>query len=145
MFPLIFHGTLDEFYTRTARFYDLGVKLLPVWKTWLKQALPYIQGQRVLEVSFGTGYLLMQYANKFETHGVDINGRMMAVAKRNLENNGTRAVLRQGNVAFHRSWSCRYAANDSSWACPLRMPWRLCLRPANRQRRPSLGVPGRSR
>ncbi|SVE31968.1 uncharacterized protein METZ01_LOCUS484822, partial [marine metagenome] len=37
-------------------------------------------------------------ANKFETHGVDINGRMMAVAKRNLENNGTRAVLRQGNV-----------------------------------------------
>ena len=98
MLAMAFHGTLDKFHTRTARFYDLSVKILPVWKTWLKQALPYIQGQRVLEVSFGTGYLLMQYANKFETYGVDINARMMAVAKRNLKNDRVRAVLRQGNV-----------------------------------------------
>lgn len=38
-----------------SRPYDIGVKLLPVWKTWLKRAIPHIQGPRVLKVSFGTG------------------------------------------------------------------------------------------
>ena len=93
-----FQETLDEFYTRTARLYDLGVKILPVWKTWLKRALPYIQGRRVLEVSFGTGYLLMQYASRFETHGVELNARMVAVARKNLEKRGICADLKQGNV-----------------------------------------------
>ncbi len=96
--PKGFQESFDEFYTRTARLYDLAVKVLPVWKTWLKQALPYIQGQRVLEVSFGTGYLLMQYASRFETHGVDLNARMVAVARRNLEKSGIHADLKQGNV-----------------------------------------------
>ena len=93
---VVLQVTSDKFYTRTARLYDLGVKVLPVWKTWLKQTLPYIKGQRVLEVSFGTGYLLMQYANRFETHGVDLNARMVAVAKRNLKKSGMRATLQQG-------------------------------------------------
>jgi ubiquinone/menaquinone biosynthesis C-methylase UbiE len=93
-----FQETSDTFYTRTARFYDLGVKILPVWRTWLKHALPYIQGQRVLEVSFGTGYLLMQYADRFETHGIDINARMLAIAKQNLDKTGILADLEQGNV-----------------------------------------------
>jgi ubiquinone/menaquinone biosynthesis C-methylase UbiE len=93
-----FQETSDTFYTRTARIYDLGVKILPVWRTWLKHALPYIQGQRVLEVSFGTGYLLMQYADRFETHGIDINARMLAIAKQNLDKTGILADLEQGNV-----------------------------------------------
>lgn len=93
-----FQETFDKFYTKTARLYDLGVKILPTWKTWLMRALPHIQGRRVLEVSFGTGYLLMQYASKFETHGIDINARMVAVAKRNLEKSGNCADLKQGNV-----------------------------------------------
>lgn len=93
-----FQETCDRFYTRIARLYDIGVKVLPVWKAWLKRALPHIQGRRVLEVSFGTGYLLMQYAGRFETHGVDINARMVAVATRNLEKSGVSADLKQGNV-----------------------------------------------
>ena len=93
-----FQETFDKFYTRTARFYDLGVKIFPVWKTWLRQALPYIQGRRVLEVSFGTGYLLMQYASKFETHGVDLNAQMVSIAKRNLVRKGICADLKQANV-----------------------------------------------
>ena len=40
----------------------------------------------------------MQYADRFETYGVDINARMVAVAKRNLENSGMHADLKQGNV-----------------------------------------------
>jgi ubiquinone/menaquinone biosynthesis C-methylase UbiE len=93
-----FQKTFDKFYTKTARLYDIGVKVLPGWKTWLMRALPHIQGQRVLEVSFGTGYLLMQYASKFETHGIDLNARMVAVAKKNLEKSGACADLKQGNV-----------------------------------------------
>lgn len=93
-----FQQTFDKFYTKTARLYDLGVKILPGWKAWLLRALPHIQGRRVLEVSFGTGYLLVQYASEFETHGIDNNARMVAVAKRNLEKSGICADLKQGNV-----------------------------------------------
>ena len=45
----------NKLYTRTARLYDLGVKVLPVWKTWLKRALPYIQGRRGLGGVFWNG------------------------------------------------------------------------------------------
>ena len=93
-----FQESFDTFYTKTARLYDLAVKFLPWWTTWLESALPNIQGQRVLEVSFGTGYLLMQYADKFETHGIDINARMVDVARENLEKKGISADLKQANV-----------------------------------------------
>ena len=31
--PIVLQKTSDKLYTRTARLYDLGVKVLPVWKT----------------------------------------------------------------------------------------------------------------
>jgi len=40
----------------------------------------------------------MQYANRFETHGIDLNARMVAITKRNLEKCEVRADLAQGNV-----------------------------------------------
>jgi hypothetical protein len=53
-----FTERFDRFYTRFAPAYDRLVKALPVWKTWLGRALPHLVGPRVLEVSFGTGYLM---------------------------------------------------------------------------------------
>ncbi len=50
----------DRYYSRFARLYDRLVKLLPFWGHLLSRALPSIEGPRVLEVSFGTGYLLTQ-------------------------------------------------------------------------------------
>jgi ubiquinone/menaquinone biosynthesis C-methylase UbiE len=88
----------DRFYSGFARVYDLAVKVLPVWKSWLKQALPHIQGPKVLEVSFGTGYLLTQYADRFETHGIDYNQKLVSVASDNLKSKGITAELRNGNV-----------------------------------------------
>ncbi|MEY8015672.1 class I SAM-dependent methyltransferase [Mycobacterium servetii] len=85
-------------YTRWARPYDLAVKLLPVWRHWLSAALPHIRGPRVLEVSFGTGWLLTRCANNFDTCGVDLNARMVAVARHNLRRAGVTAQLRQANV-----------------------------------------------
>lgn len=88
----------DRLYTRFARLYDIVVKAFPVWRRWLGHALPAIQGPRVLEVSFGTGWLLTQYAGRYRTDGIDLNPALVAVAHRNLARAGVRADLRQGTV-----------------------------------------------
>ena len=71
---------------------------MPVWRRWLRHALPHLKGPRVLEVSFGTGWLLTQYAGRFEAHGVDLNRRIVAIAGATLHRAGLQAELRQGNV-----------------------------------------------
>jgi ubiquinone/menaquinone biosynthesis C-methylase UbiE len=93
-----FTARFDRVYSRLARPYDLAVKLLPVWRHWISAALPHIRGPHVLKVSFGTGWLLTRYANDFDTHGVDLNERMVAIAQRNLRRAGVTAELRQANV-----------------------------------------------
>jgi len=93
-----FTARFDHWYSRLARPYDVAVKLLPVWQRWLSSALPHIRGPRVLEVSFGTGWLLTRYAGDFETHGVDLNERMVGVARRNLARAGVAAELVRANV-----------------------------------------------
>ena len=93
-----FTSRFDRLYSRLARAYDLAVKAVPVWRHWISAALPHIRGPRVLEVSFGTGWLLTRYAGNFETYGVDFNERMVAIARRNLQRAGVSAELRQANV-----------------------------------------------
>ncbi len=93
-----FTRSSDGFYTRFARLYDIAVKLLPAWKTWLRHALPHIRGPRVLEVSFGTGYLLTQFAGENEAYGIDYNARMVATAQRNLAQAAMTAHLLRGTV-----------------------------------------------
>ena len=88
----------DRFYARFARLYDALVRMLPFWRRWLSRAVPHIRGPRVLEVSFGTGCLLTRYAGAVEAHGVDLNPRMVAVARRNLRRAGLAADLRRGDV-----------------------------------------------
>jgi len=88
----------NQFYTKTAGFYDWSVKALPVWKTWITSVIPHIEGPRVLEASFGTGYLLMQYAGRFDTFGIDYNEKMVSTATNNLKKKGITAKLEQGNV-----------------------------------------------
>jgi ubiquinone/menaquinone biosynthesis C-methylase UbiE len=95
-----FTAEFDSFYTRFAGTYDFLVKSLPIWKNWLKRTLPYIQGPRVLEVSFGTGYLLTQFSDCFQTFGIDYNAVMTQTAKRNLRRLGLTAFLQQADVTF---------------------------------------------
>jgi ubiquinone/menaquinone biosynthesis C-methylase UbiE len=89
---------LDKEYSAYAKVYDLGVKLLPVWKSWIKTVIPYIEGARVLEASFGTGYLLTKYADKYETFGIDFNSDLVEIAEKNLSRKGIKAQLQQANV-----------------------------------------------
>jgi len=94
-----FTAEFDTFYTRFARMYDFLVKSLPVWKNWLKRTLPHIRGPRVLEVSFGTGYLLTQFADRFQAFGIDYNAAMAQTAKQNLQRRGMTVNLHQADVA----------------------------------------------
>lgn len=96
--PRAYTESLDQQFSRFARAYDLAVKILPGWRRWLRHAIPVIEGPRVLEVSFGTGWLLTQYAGRFTTDGVDLNGALLALARRNLARAAVPANLRQGNV-----------------------------------------------
>ena len=98
--PKAFTDEFDSFYTRFAALYDSLVKYLPVWQAWLKRTLPYIQGPRVLEVSFGTGYLLTQFADRFRAFGIDYNAVMAKTARRNLERRGLTANLQQADVLY---------------------------------------------
>ena len=77
---------------------DHSARRFQFWKGWLERAVPHIRGPRVLEVSFGTGYLLTRYAAHYETHGVDYNQKMVEIARKNLARAGVTARLRQGNV-----------------------------------------------
>jgi len=96
--PSEYTNRLNNDYTKFARTYDIAVKALPFWKTWLKKVIPYIEGERILEVSFGTGYLLRLYAEGFETYGIDYNDKMVEIAQSNLREKGIQANLQQGNV-----------------------------------------------
>jgi ubiquinone/menaquinone biosynthesis C-methylase UbiE len=96
--PVEYTNRLNNEYTKFAKAYDIAVKFLPFWKTWLKKVLPYIDGKRVLEVSFGTGYLLCLYAGEFETYGIDYNDKMVEIAQQNLKKNNIKADLQQGDV-----------------------------------------------
>jgi ubiquinone/menaquinone biosynthesis C-methylase UbiE len=64
----------------------------------LGHALPLISGRRVLEVSFGTGYLLGEYAGRFEVYGVDLNRRMARLAQDNLRKKGLAVEIQIARV-----------------------------------------------
>ncbi len=96
--PQAYTRSNDRLYTRFARLYDLAVAAFPPWRRWLGSALPELHGPRVLEVSVGTGWLLTQYAGRYRTDGIDLNPRLLEVARRNLERAGVSADLRLGRV-----------------------------------------------
>ncbi len=99
-----FSASFDRRYSRFATAYDLAIKALPIWRNWLRQAIPHIEGPRVLEVSFGTGWLLTQYADRLVAHGVDLNERLTVVARRNLVRARAHANLVRadaGSLPYH--------------------------------------------
>jgi ubiquinone/menaquinone biosynthesis C-methylase UbiE len=86
------------FYSRSATAYDRLVKFFPLWRNWLDNVLPWIQGPKVLEVSFGTGYLLTRYAGQFETYGIDLNQNLARVTRDNLQHSELTAHIQVANV-----------------------------------------------
>jgi len=90
---------VDKEYDRIAKFYDLALLILPFWKTWISKVVPFVRGKRVLEVSFGNGYLMTQYAEgDLEIYGIDCNKRMLEIASRKLTLKSINANLSLADV-----------------------------------------------
>ncbi len=88
----------DRFYSRIARLYEIGAKILPFWRRWLNSTLAQIQGPRVIEISFGTGYLFSQLAPKYAMYGVDYNERFVQMLGKCLTRKNIRANVCRGKV-----------------------------------------------
>lgn len=82
-----------------AKGYDTFMFIFPVWKRWIKNIIPHIKGNKILEVSFGSGYLMTKYATeKKEIYGIDYNKKMLDITKNKMRRLNIEAHLSLGNV-----------------------------------------------
>lgn len=89
---------MDKSYDQMAKFYNAFMAVFPLWKKWISSVMPHISGQKILEVSFGPGYLLEKCAVLYECYGLDFNETMVNLAKERLASKNLSASLIQGNV-----------------------------------------------
>lgn len=74
----------DTIYTHFAPIYHQMINRMPNWTAWISSVLPHIQGPKVLDISFGTGYLLSKITSPFEAFGIELNMAMIAHTRKNL-------------------------------------------------------------
>lgn len=90
---------MDKEYNWIAKVYDAFITIFPLWKKWIKHVIPYIEGEKILEVSFGNGYLMTQYAkDNFDIYGIDYNQKMLEVASKKMSSRKINANLQVANV-----------------------------------------------
>ncbi len=64
------------------------------WRGWQRAVLPYLAGQRLLEVAFGTGDLLLDLnAAGYRCYGVDLSPYMLRIASAKLRRKGLEVPL----------------------------------------------------
>lgn len=96
--PAAYTARNDARYSRLSGVYDFLVQHTSLYNRWLLPIVPKIRGPRVLEISFGTGWLMTRYASQFETCGVDLNWNMIRTTTKNLELAGLAVPLQQARV-----------------------------------------------
>ncbi len=96
--PEVYTSHFDAIYSRFGGIYDFAVKHTSLWEVWEAPIIPLIRGPRVLEVSFGPGWLITRYAGHFETYGIDFNMRLIRITSRNLQAAGISIPLQRANV-----------------------------------------------
>ncbi len=89
---------MNKSYDFMSFFYDAFMFVFPFWKKWIKSVIPYIKGKRILEVSFGSGYLMKKYAKNYEAYGVDYNLKMVSKTRKKLAGIVNPVRIIQGNV-----------------------------------------------
>ena len=98
--PQAFTAEFDRFYTQLARLYDWAIKVFPIWRRWIFHVLPHVEGPRVLEISFGTGYLLDRYPGELEVFALEYNQQMITAARAAITaiaNKDEEALFNAGN------------------------------------------------
>lgn len=74
------YGSFAPFYDWVSRFFFAGQ-----WSAWQRRSFEYIEGQRVLELGFGTGELLLEMCRRgYTPRGVDASPYMLRIARRKL-------------------------------------------------------------
>jgi ubiquinone/menaquinone biosynthesis C-methylase UbiE len=69
------------------------------WRHWQRAVIPRLSGQRILEIAFGTGDLLVDMtAVGYRPYGLDLSPYMVRIAKVKLAKKGMAAPLCQGHV-----------------------------------------------
>jgi ubiquinone/menaquinone biosynthesis C-methylase UbiE len=69
------------------------------WRHWQRAVIPRLSGQRVLEIAFGTGDLLVDItAVGYRPYGLDLSPYMIRIARAKLAKKGMAAPLCQGRV-----------------------------------------------
>lgn len=69
------------------------------WRAWQRAALPFVHGQRVLEVGHGPGHMLLALeAAGYESIGLDLSPYMGRLARRRLVRVGRAALLVRGEA-----------------------------------------------
>lgn len=97
--PSDYTDKMDQEYNWMAKGYDAFMTIFPLWKKWIKKVIPHIQGNKILEVSFGSGYLMKQYAlEAYEMYGIDYNERMLEITQKKMDGIKIKAHLTKGNV-----------------------------------------------
>jgi len=90
---------MNKAYNWMAKGYDAFMIIFPLWKKWIKNAIPYIEGKKILEVSFGNGYLITQYAkDDYDIYGIDYNENMIDISTKKLLEKKINAKLSKANV-----------------------------------------------
>ncbi len=88
-------------YTRLAPCYDLAAWLVSLgqWGRWRECALPYVAGERALELGFGTGHLAAQMSLSGRTvTGIDASPQMVMRSAKRFRANGDPVMLVQGKA-----------------------------------------------
>ncbi len=97
--PSDYTDKMNKEYNWMAKGYDTFMTIFPLWKKWIKKTIPHIEGDKILEVSFGSGYLMTQYAtDKKEIYGIDYNEKMLEITSAKMKRLNIRAHLSQGTV-----------------------------------------------
>jgi len=90
---------MNKEYNWMAKGYDAFITIFPLWKKWIKKVIPHIEGEKILEISFGSGYLMTQYgSSKYEIYGIDYNEKMLEITSNKIAKKNIDAQLYQANV-----------------------------------------------
>lgn len=88
-------------YNEFAFLYDFvsGGVSIGQWRSWQRQVIPFIAGDKVLEIAHGTGDLQIDLgAAGYQAVGLDLSARMGRIARRKLAQRGLAARLARGSV-----------------------------------------------
>lgn len=89
-----------RFYDSIASVYGLGIRLLPIWQSYILQAIPWLPDHgAILEIGPGPGWLLQKLTQQYPmVVGLDLSLAMLKQCKQRLSRTGETARLVRGNA-----------------------------------------------